>query len=88
MWRVYKRFKNVLAADKLQKDLASSSNIELIESLGDEAESVTEDLSTLIANFPLYQQSRSKYVVEVINLQVAAWCLACNPWLGKSRSCC
>ena len=41
---------------------------------------IVENIDSLKATFTTYQKSRTTCVVELIRLQSAAWCLACDPY--------
>ncbi len=60
-------------------DLKTSFAISLASGLAETARSLTDDISTLKSNFPLYQNARSACVIEMVKTQAAAWCLACDP---------
>jgi len=48
---------------------------------------LTTDLSKLSANFTVYQQARTNCITTMVQTQIAAFCLACDPnWATKGLS--
>jgi len=51
----------------------------IIQGYGQMATILTDSLGTLQSNFTDYQAHRAACVVNIVKIQAAAWCLACEP---------
>jgi len=47
------------------------------------ANSVIENITDIQSNFTLYQEKRRECIIEMVKTQAAAWCLACDPYVGS-----
>jgi len=56
----------------------------IIQGYGEMATILTDNLGTLQSNFTDYQEHRASCVVNIVKIQAAAWCLACDPnWIEQ-----
>jgi uncharacterized membrane protein YgcG len=51
----------------------------MVQAYGEMATMLTENLSTMRNNFTDFQKDRTACVVDIVKIQAAAWCLACDP---------
>jgi len=60
-------------------DLDASVLLGIANGFGEIASSLSGNLTELVGGFDSFQEKRKECVEQLVNLQTAAWCLACDP---------
>jgi len=60
-------------------DLMNAIVMAMAMAYGEMAKMLTDNLSSVKSGLPDYQKARTACVIDIVKIQAAAWCLACDP---------